>query len=166
MSLTFFAGFLGISIFPVLALGFPLFAFTLLILSGFMDTLDGSLARLYAKDSPKGAAMDIITDRVVEFAIVLGLYSVDPSSRALAVILMLGSILICITSFLIVGIFTENNSEKSFFYSPGIIERAEAFILFAAMMLLPSAFFFLSYLFSFLVLTTALIRMVQFLKRI
>lgn len=163
--LTYFAGFLGIGIFPALAFGFPLLAFALLVISGFIDTLDGSLARHYEKSSPEGAALDILSDRVVEFAIILGLYCVDPSSRSLPIIFMLGSILICVTSFLIVGIFTKNDSEKSFYYSPGIIERAEAFIFFAIMILLPSTFFFLSYLFSFLVFLTAFIRIFQFLKK-
>jgi archaetidylinositol phosphate synthase len=162
--LTCLAGFLGICIFPALAFGFPLFALLLLILSGFIDTLDGSLARLYAKTSSKGAAMDIVTDRIVEFAIILGLYSVDPNSRSLPIILMIGSILICVTSFLVVGIFTKNETEKSFYYSPGIMERAEAFIFFAVMILLPTAFDFFSYLFSLLVFITALIRMIQFLQ--
>jgi len=162
--LTCLAGFLGVSVFPALALYLPLFAVFLLILSGFIDTLDGSLARFYAKTSSKGAALDIVTDRIVEFAIILGLYSVDPHSRSLSIILMLGSILICITSFLIVGIFSENNTEKSFYYSPGIIERAEAFIFFTAMILLPTAFVFLAYFFSILVFMTAFIRMAQFLK--
>ena len=163
--LTCLGGLLGIAIFPALAGGFPLCALLLLILSGFIDTLDGSLARLYAKTSPQGAAMDIVTDRIVEFAILLGLYCVDPPSRSLPIILMLGSILICVTSFLIVGLFTENKTEKSFHYSPGIIERAEAFIFFAIMIFLPAAFHFLSYLFSFLVLLSAFIRMIQFLYR-
>jgi archaetidylinositol phosphate synthase len=163
--LTCASGLLGVSIFPLLALGFPLYAGILLVLSGFLDTLDGSLARHYAKVSSKGAVLDIVSDRLVEFAIVLGLYCVESSTRALPALLMLGSILICVTSFLIVGVFTENNSEKSFHYSPGMIERAEAFIFFGIMMMIPSWFILLSYVFSTLVLITALIRVIQFLKR-
>lgn len=163
--LTCSALFLGICILPTLALGFPLFAIVLLIFSGFIDTLDGSLARFYGKTSERGAALDILSDRIVEFAIILALYSVDPTTRALPIIFMLGTILVCITSFLTVGIFTTNTTEKSFCYSPGIIERAEAFIFFAAMILFPTLFFFLSYLFSLLVFITALVRMVQFMKQ-
>ncbi len=162
--LTCLGGIIGVGIFPALAFGFPLLALFLLILSGFIDTLDGSLARLCAKASPKGAALDIVSDRVVEFAILLGVYSVDPASRSLPVILMLGSVMICVTSFLIVGMFTANDSQKSFHYSPGIMERAEAFIFFAAMILLPSTFVCLAILFSCLVFMTAAIRMFQFLN--
>ena len=156
----------GISAFPMLVYDLSLCAFLLLIISGFLDTLDGSLARLDGRTSVKGAALDILSDRLVEFAIILGLYCVEPGSRALPSLLMLGSVLICVTSFLVVGMFTKNNSEKSFHYSPGLIERAEAFIFFGMMILIPSTFPLLSYIFSLLVMTTASIRMVQFLKSV
>ena len=79
---------------------------------------------------------------------------------------MLGSMLLCITSFLVVGIFVANDSHKSFHYNPGIMERAEAFIFFIAMMLWPSAFVGLAMLFSLLVTLTAIIRLTQFYKQI
>ena len=75
---------------------------------------------------------------------------------------MLMSILICITSFLVVGIFSPNTSEKGFFYSPGFIERGEAFLFFIVMAIFPSLFPFFSLLFFSLVFLTALIRLVQF----
>lgn len=134
------------------------------MISGFLDTLDGSLARHLKIASPQGAALDIICDRITEFAIILGLYAVDPNTRALSTIMMLGSILICVTSFLVVGVFVEKSAEKSFFYSPGLIERAEAFIAFAIMILFPSLFTIVSFVFSFLVLITAAVRMHQFFR--
>ncbi len=160
--LTCLACVIGVSIFPLLAFHFKYAALVFLALSGFLDTLDGSLARLHGKTSNKGAALDIVSDRVVESSIILGLFFVDPLSRAFPSLLILGSILICVTSFLIVGIFSQKSSEKSFHYSPGVIERAEAFIFFAAMIVFPTAFTPLAYVFSALVLLTALIRMVQF----
>lgn len=56
--------------------------------------------------------------------------------------------------------------EKNFHYSPGVMERAEAFIFFIAMMLWPSAFGKLAALFSVLVLFTAGIRLHQFYQQI
>lgn len=160
--LTFGALFTGVLILPMLAFEKSLMAFLLLLTTGLLDTLDGSLARLTQLISPKGAVLDIVSDRMVESAIVLGLYFVEPSARGLPVILMLTSILICVTSFLVVGIFTENQSEKSFHYSPGLMERAEAFIFFGIMILFPISFIPLAYLFSFCVFFTGLIRVIQF----
>lgn len=139
-------------------------ALVLLALSGFFDTLDGSLARHLGKASPKGAVLDITADRLVEFAIILGLYLYFPERRALLCIGMLGAILICITTFLVVGVFEQNDSEKSFHYSPGLIERGEAFIFFALMVLFPSLFSPIALIFISLTSITAYIRVFQFIK--
>ena len=136
-------------------------AFIALITSGFFDTLDGSLARSQQATSNRGAVFDIIADRAVEWGVILGLYFYDPS-RSLLCLLMMGSILLCITSFLVVGMFQENTSEKSFHYSPGLMERAEAFIFFSLMILLPQFFTVLAILFVALVLLTAILRAYQF----
>jgi phosphatidylglycerophosphate synthase len=163
-SLTYCALFAGISVLPLLAAHYSLYGFSMLALSGFLDTLDGSVARFKNQTTPLGAAFDIMGDRVVEFSVILGLYLFQPEERALSSLLMLGSVLFCITSFLVVGIFTQNNSEKSFHYSPGLIERAEAFIFFSIMIVIPPLFIVAANLFSVLVTLTAVTRLWQFKK--
>ena len=165
-TMTILSGALGILVFPALFYGHRGLAIELLLLSGYCDTLDGALARHNQTATSWGSVLDIMIDRLVELTVVLALYSVDPSYRGLGCIIMLGSMLLCITSFLVVGIFTENQSHKSFHYSPGVMERAEAFIFFIAMMLVPSAFIYLAILFSVLVLMTAVIRLHQFYKQL
>lgn len=155
---------IGLSIFPLLVAGSSKLALLALVLTGFLDTLDGSLARRFHCDSPKGAALDICCDRFVECAILFGLYAFDPEARAWPVLLMFGSILLCVTSFLVVGIFTSNQTDKSFFYSSGLIERTEAFIFFFCLIAWPALFLPLSLLFSLLVTLTACIRLYQFLR--
>ena len=162
--LTFLSGVLGILTCALIALHFRSLTLIPLILSGYLDVLDGSLARHRNCSSPKGAVFDIFTDRLVELFIILGLYFAAPETRALPIILMLGSIFLCITSFLVVGIFTENTTSKSFHYSPGLIERAETFLFFVAMILFPSLFTPLAYLFVTLVLVTTATRLHQFRK--
>jgi hypothetical protein len=76
---------------------------------------------------------------------------------------MLVSIFICVTTFLVVGIFNEKRGEKAFYYSLGLMERPEAFIFFIAMFLFPSWFLVLAVTFSVLVLWTALSRMCEFI---
>jgi len=141
-----------------------LLAFLCLLASGFFDTLDGSLARHKNQTSPQGAVLDITSDRIVEFAVILGLYLFAPETRALLCLLMLGSIFLCVTTFLVVGIFEKNSTEKDFHYSSGIIERAEAFIFFSFMIVFPSFFFPLAILFTGLVLLTSLLRIKSFVK--
>ncbi len=163
-SVTIAACFFGLLFCPLLLLELNWAALAALVFSGYLDTLDGSLARQRKLSSPKGAVLDILCDRFVEFSTLLGLFLVAPDTRALPCLLMLGSILLCVTSFLVVGIFTGNESEKSFHYSPGIIERTEAFIFFIAMTLWPALFTALGYLFAGLVFLTAILRAYQFLK--
>lgn len=164
LQVTILAGLLGLLVIPALLLGLPILAICLLLASGYCDSLDGALARHQQNHSPLGAVFDIVTDRLVEFAVILGLYLIHPESRSLSVIFMLGSILCCITSFLVVGIFTENASHKSFHYSSGIMERAEAFCFFIVMILLPAQFNLFAVIFIILVFLTAFIRLKEFYK--
>jgi archaetidylinositol phosphate synthase len=154
--------FLGLASALFIFLGYAWPALIFLLSSGFCDTLDGTIARMKGCSSPIGTVGDIVCDRVVEAAVVIGLFLYAPETRALLCMLMMTSILLCITSFLVVGIFSENKTEKSFYYSPGIIERGEAFLFFALMIVFPSLFILLGSLFTFLVLLTAAIRLVQF----
>ncbi len=166
--LTFLGLILGILVLPALYFHQSVLACALLLLSGYFDTLDGTVARLHDKQSSGGCVLDILSDRIVEFAVIVGLFSVAPESHALASLAMTGSILLCVTSFLAVGIFTpvsENEpSDKSFYYSSGIIERAEAFIFFISMILLPDEFSVLAWMFTILVLLTTVVRVFQFFK--
>lgn len=152
----------GLLFLPFAILSYKITAIALLILSGFCDTLDGAIARKSHQDSHFGAVLDIMADRVVEVAVIVSFYFLNPQANALAVIAMLVSCLLCITSFLVVGIFKKNQSDKSFHYSPGLIERAEAFIFFILMLLMPKQFLILAFIFSFLVLYTAAKRVYEF----
>lgn len=141
----------GLLVFPALLFNLVKLSIGLLLLSGYCDILDGLLAQRMNKSSNFGAILDILCDRIVEVTVIFALFAVDPLHRAWQTLGMLGSCLICITAFLVVGIFIEKNSTKSFYYSPGIMERAEAFGFFIAMMLFPQYFNVLAYCFIFLV---------------
>lgn len=163
-TITLVSGILGLLVVPALWLQQQLLAVMVLLLSGYFDSLDGSLARLQAKTTAWGSVFDIFTDRMVEFSVVYGLWLVNPMYRSFYCILMLGSILLCVTSFLVVAIFVENQSDKGFHYNNGIMERAEAFIFFILMIMVPAAFVHLALLFSFLVILTAVLRLHWFYK--
>lgn len=157
----------GLLLIPLLAANCSYFAVIALLISGYLDTLDGALARATGRSSAKGAVLDIVCDRIVEFSVVMGLFLFQPDRRALLCLLMLGSMMICITSFLVVSLFLSDDGndidgKKSFYYSAGLIERTESFIFFALMIMLPTFFMPLALLFMLLVLLTALLRMLWF----
>ena len=162
---TFFAVIVGSLSGVCIAFNKPWWGVALLILSGLLDVLDGSLARVTQQQSDAGSALDIVGDRVVEISVVLGLYALAPMERGMLSLWILGSILLCMTTFLVVGIFAHNQSDKSFHYSPGLIERFEAFLFFILMILLPSVFSLLGSLFVILVLITCVIRLTQFVRQ-
>ena len=164
MALTYVAGLFGVLSAILLWLGNPDTAVVMLLLSGYLDAVDGSLARKKNVSSSKGAVLDIVMDRVVEFSIMLGLFSVAPELRGYPVLWMLGSSLICVTSFLVVGVFSEKTGDKSFHYSVGLMERAEAFLFYIIMILRPGWFMPLAWLYTALVLMTAVVRVYQFLR--
>jgi len=164
-TITLLSALLGLAVIPLLTVGAWGWAVVFLLVSGYCDTLDGSIARYRDLSSDWGSVLDIVCDRTVEWAVLFAIWLQAPEERALGVILMLGSILLCITSFLVVGIFSENRSDKSFHYSPGLVERAEAFAFFIVMMIWPQSFRYLWPLFTILVLWTTLHRLRQFYRQ-
>ena len=157
----------GILSLPALYMGWCFVATVLLFLSGFFDFMDGKVARMLGIDSLKGAIYDIMSDRAVESAVIIGLLIVEPDKRGVEISLMLSSVLLCVTSFLLSGIVCEKNEhkdEKSFYYSSGIMERPEAFIMFTLMIWLPQYFTELAWTFTILVFTTTIIRVKQMIS--
>ncbi len=156
---------LGLSVIPAYLWGGALPATLLLILSGLLDVLDGSVARIRGESSEMGSVYDILADRVVEMSVVIAFYLAVPESGLLC-LLMLGAILICVSSFLLAAIHVPKDGEKSFHYNEGLIERAEAFCFFIIMMWFPDYFTWLACLFIILVLYTAFVRIRELSQRL
>jgi len=163
VTITIMSGIVGLLTIPAIYFDYKLIAILLLLFSGYLDTLDGSVARHCNNTTKLGGALDIILDRVVESAVIFWFLIFDPS-RAILCFLMLFANLICITSFLVVGIFVEQDSNKSFFYHDGLIERAEAFIFYILMILLPNLFIILSSSYIVVVLLSAFLHVRFFNK--
>lgn len=155
----------GLLAIPFITFGSALISVFFLALSGYLDNLDGTLARLIGNKKKSGAVMDIISDRIVELGVVLALFAYNPKARAFISLLILGSMFLCITSFLVIGIFQKNDSNKSFHYSPGIIERTETFIFFGLLIFFPKAYTTIGITFSALILLTAGLRIWKYLKQ-
>lgn len=163
--ISYFSGIAGLIAAMFIALHEPVWGVVWLLISGYCDTLDGSLARAQQNSSPLGTVVDITIDRAVEFLVIFALFAVDSTHRAAASMMMLGALLLCVTSFLVVAIFQENTSDKGFHYSRGLIERLEAFIFFIAMILLPQHFELLALVFTVLVAVTAVHRLWSFARK-
>lgn len=126
-------------------LGQPIAALLFFIIAGATDAIDGAVARARNEVTARGAYIDGIIDRLVEFLMILSfaffaLPSVlgIPISLALVLYLFFGS---CMTSFSTA--YAEHRKvadAKKIASQPGILPRAERLILlFLALALVPFA---------------------------
>lgn len=109
----------------------PFLALAALWISGFLDVVDGTMARK-TKTSSWGTLLDITFDRIVEISVILGLAFRFPESMWVLLLLSV-SIIIAMTVFLTVGALSDKQGTKSFYYQAGLAERTEGFILFSLM---------------------------------
>ncbi|TFG02073.1 MAG: CDP-alcohol phosphatidyltransferase family protein [Promethearchaeota archaeon] len=135
-----------------------------MILSFFLDVLDGTLARL-KKPSVFGGILDLFCDRTVEISIIIALVSTDPLNLVWPGLFSLAAIILCITVFLAMGTTckTKNagKNQKAIYYSHGIMERSETLIFLLLMTILPPLRIILLWFFAILVFLTALQRLIQ-----
>jgi len=138
-------------------------AFSALWISGLLDVIDGTVARLSNKSSVKGAYMDLILDRMVEAAFILGFAFLMPEGH-LAYILFLISVIFNFSTFIVAGALFKNTGLKSMHYDVGLIERTETFIVFSSMLFLKEYSFLILTVFSMLIIFTGIIRFMRIMK--
>lgn len=122
---------IGVSSGAFIYLDQPVLAVLVLWLSGYLDVVDGTMARK-TKPSPWGTLLDISFDRLVELSVIIGLAFRFPDSMW-ALLLLSASIVVAMTVFLTVGALSDKKGMKSFYYQAGLAERTEGFILFTLM---------------------------------
>ncbi len=128
-----------------------------ILLCGFFDILDGTIARMRNIATPVGAYIDLICDRLSEIAIIIGFARGFPEYSFLYII-FLGAVLFHFSTFLAASSLIKNNGTKSIHYEESLIERAEAFVVFSAMCLIPNHIFALLFIFNIGVIITAMTR--------
>lgn len=159
-NVTILALLLGVSTSIFLYFDMQIIAVTLLWVSGYLDAVDGAMARRSNSSSTFGTLLDIVSDRIVEVSIVLvlGLKFVDVRYN---LIVLTVCILMSMTIFLTVGALSEKKGVKSFYYQAGVAERSEGFIFFSLMILIPSYLGIITNIFSILIIITAIQRFLE-----
>lgn len=134
-----------------------------LVVSFFLDTVDGAVARMEGSTA-FGGILDLFCDRTVEVSILIVIISTS-NILIWPGILSLAAIILCITVFLAIGgAVNENNlknSKKMIYYAKGIMERGETFIFLLILILFPLIRYIVLWLFALLVFITALQRLIQ-----
>tara|TARA_Y100001933_G_C18826181_1_gene491457 strand:- start:159 stop:740 length:582 start_codon:yes stop_codon:yes gene_type:complete len=148
---------IGLSTSGFILVNKPIVAVILLWLSGYLDAVDGSLARRFDKPSAVGTLMDITFDRVVELGMILSIAYMRIDAR-LGLVYLACAIILSMTVFLTVGALADQKGGKSFYYQAGMMERTEGFIGFTLMILLPNHVVWISTIMSTLILFTGIQR--------
>ncbi len=138
-------------------------AFIALWISGLLDVIDGTVARLSNNSSQKGAFMDLIFDRMVEATFILGFTFLMPEGY-LSYILFLISVIFNFSTFMVAGSLFKNAGAKSMHYDIGLIERTETFIVFSMMLFIKDYSFYILTVFSILIIFTGIIRFIRIMK--
>lgn len=160
-AVTLFGLALGLSCALAVALDRNALALALLVASRLSDGLDGAIARA-TRPSDRGGFLDITCDFVFYGAVPLA-FAVREPSFALPAAVLLFSFYVNGASFLAFaimaakrGLTTTQRGAKSLYFTAGLAEGGETIACFAAMMLWPTLFPVLAYVFAALTLVTAL----------
>lgn len=159
-TVTILALILGVLSAILLYLDKNILAVIVLWISGYLDAVDGSIARKTNSSSSFGTVLDITFDRIVEIGIIF-VSSLKFEDVRLNIIVLLACILISMVIFLTVGAVSEKSGVKSFYYQAGVAERSEGFIMLSLMMVFESYLGIVVNIFSFIVIITALQRMIE-----
>jgi phosphatidylglycerophosphate synthase len=158
--ITWIAFLLGSATGVLIYFQYSLVAVIFLWISGYLDAVDGSMAREQNKSTAWGTLLDITFDRIVELSVIIGLALRYPHVQFL-LLLLTGAIVFSMTVFLSVGALSERKGIKSFYYQAGLAERTEGFILFTLMVLFPEWLMWTTGLFFVLEVFTAIQRMAE-----
>ncbi len=132
-------------------------ALGLLLFSGLCDVMDGTIARLSNNTQKIGAYIDLISDRMVEGAVILGFAFLYPQ-HYLAYILFFIAVMLHFSTFITAGALFANSGAKSMHHDHSFVERAEAFLVFALMLLFPDYIFSLLMIFNTIVFADGMAR--------
>lgn len=164
---TILACLLGLAAAGLIALGYLGAALTLIIISRIGDGLDGSVARA-TRQTDFGGYLDITLDFVFYGAIPLGFVILDPAANGLAGAALIFSFYVNGASFLAYavvaekrGLSTTSRGVKSIYFTTGLAEATETYVVFALFCLWPAWFVQVAWVFAAICLYTALSRIMQ-----
>jgi phosphatidylglycerophosphate synthase len=130
-------------------------AFGALLVSGALDAVDGRVARLGPGPTPWGGVLDLVFDRVVEAAVLLGIAVPRPHLHLPALVLA-ATWYVNLCVFLAVGAASARRaSAKVIDYPPGLLERSEALVFAFVVVALPAFAAAAGYVYAVLEMVTA-----------
>ncbi|MBE6061529.1 MULTISPECIES: CDP-alcohol phosphatidyltransferase family protein [unclassified Clostridium] len=161
--ITIIAAMVGIVGAVSFSLGKFILSIILLWISGFLDAVDGSMARQSGKVSEVGTLLDIWLDRLVEISYIIS-FAIVCNEATFTLMILACTIILSMTVFLTSGMLLENTGIKSFHYQAGLMERTEGFIMFTFMIIFYPHMKILAFIYAVLILYTAVQRLYMAIK--
>lgn len=147
--------------------GYMILALLVIVISRIGDGLDGSVARATRK-TDFGGYLDITLDFVFYGVIPLAFVIHDPGANGLAGAALIFSFYVNGASFLAYatlaekhGLSTTQRGVKSIYFTTGLAEASETYVVFAIFCLWPEWFSPVAWVFAAICLYTALSRIIQ-----
>ena len=144
---------IGIMAVPLIALQYYKLAFVVVLVNRLMDGLDGALAR-QSSVTHTGGYLDIVLDFIFYSAVVFGFALAQPDNAVYSAFLIF-SFIGTGTTFLTFAIFAQklgidsnHQGEKSFYYLSGLAEGFETIVALGLMCLLPQYFWLIALVFG------------------
>ena len=144
-------------------LGNILLSLVLLWVSGYLDAVDGDMARQSNAMSATGTLLDVFFDRIVELVFIL-CFALKHETAVFALLVLVCAIVLSMTVFLTSGMLIENRGKKSFHYQAGLMERTEGFVMFTIMMIFNAHMKELAFLYAGLIFFTVAQRLMESIK--
>ncbi len=161
--ITVFAFLAGVGAGIAVGFGNLVLGFILLWVSGGLDVLDGTVARLTNRSSNLGAYLDLVFDRLVEGVMILAFFLYKPSDAVAYFVFLIGA-MFNFTTFMLAGALFKNEGAKGMHYDIGLVERTETFVTFALMMVVPQWSFIILMVFNALMILTGVLRLGRIIR--
>ncbi len=163
IQVTFMALVLGLCASSAYYFGYKFLSIAVLWISGYLDAVDGAMARKSKSITKTGTLLDIFFDRVVELAFII-IFALKHGEAVFALLCLTCTIVMSMSVFLTSGMLIENKGKKSFHYQAGLMERTEGFIMFTLMILFNKYMLQITFLYAVLIAFTVFQRLRESIK--
>ena len=163
IKVTFIALILGLCASIAYYFNYKFLSILILWISGYLDAVDGSMARKSKSITKIGTLLDIFFDRVVELTFII-IFALKHSEAVFALLCLTCTIVMSMSVFLTSGMLIENKGKKSFHYQAGLMERTEGFIMFTLMILFNKYMLQITFIYAALIAFTVFQRLRESIK--
>lgn len=111
-----------------------------LLINGFLDTIDGSVARARGMDSIHGSFLDNLCDIITEALIFLALYFYSPTQRGTFVIIGLSALFLARAITHLIAGAKKSQGNTRIHYVPAFMNRTAGFLILLIILFFPSTF--------------------------